>query len=101
VSIDPEDVGKRAVVRFADGTVRARGEVLAHSLVPSVLIKTDDGERVWWRCDMGEVQATPCRGYRIDDEDKAREFVRLCRVKAGVAMFATEHEDHWDVWGTA
>lgn len=54
MSIRPDHVSGRGIIRWADGSVRAEGRIMAHSLVPSVLIVTDDGERIWWRHDMGD-----------------------------------------------
>ena len=35
----------------------AEGRVLAYSIVPMVLIETDEGERIWWRHDLAEPSA--------------------------------------------
>jgi hypothetical protein len=67
MSIQTDDVGKRGVIRWADGTTRAEGKIIAHSMVPSVLIETDDGERVWWRHDMGDILADP-PPFRMTDD---------------------------------
>lgn len=54
-ALEARDVGRRVRLEYADGSPCAEGVMLAHSLVPSVMVETDDGRRVWWRHDMGHV----------------------------------------------
>lgn len=56
--VNTSDIGKRVRLNWAspvDQQPRAEGRLVAHSLVPMVLIETDDGEMVWWRHDMAEL----------------------------------------------
>ncbi len=48
--------GKRASARWAFpfdlSEVRAEGRVIGYSPGPMVLIKTDDGEQIWWGAEL-------------------------------------------------
>jgi hypothetical protein len=55
MTIRPEDLGKCVRLKYGSGEVYTEGTVLAHSLVPSILIETESGERIWWRHDMADV----------------------------------------------
>lgn len=49
------ETSARVTARTGQGDTHATGTVVAYSLVPQVLIVTDDGRRVWWRADMTDV----------------------------------------------
>jgi hypothetical protein len=54
-SVGTEDIGKRVRLRYTDGSLRAEGRMIVHSLVPAVAIERDDGTIEWWRHDMADV----------------------------------------------
>lgn len=89
MSVDGRHIGKRVIAQSGQGDIVFDGHVVAYSIVPTVTLENDRGDRLNWRHDM--CVAVPER-VTIDPADD-ESLTRLRRAVFGPLATAQSLED--------
>lgn len=83
-----QNFGQRVDLNYKTGGVHATGRLIGYCDAPSVLIETEQGEKIWWRADITSLVEPDTRPKCVTCDHPA---------EPNESRFCPEHQDHMPV----